>query len=212
MELLYPREIDAYVRDHTTPAPDILEELEWETRRKVPNPQMLTGRAEGTLLRLLCLALGARRVVDIGTYTGYSALMMASALPEGGEVITCEISPEMAEFARGYISRSPWAAMVRLELGPALETLSRVEDGSVDFVFIDADKESYADYYGQAMRVLRPGGLAAVDNALWSGRVLEPGDAEATAIARFNDMVRGDARAEKVLLTVRDGVYLIRKS
>jgi caffeoyl-CoA O-methyltransferase len=211
MELLYPPEIDAYVNGHSGPLPPLLEELERETYLRMPNPQMLTGRAEGAFLRMLVGATGAKKVVDIGTFTGYSALMMAGGLPDDGELITCEVSAEHAEFARGYFRRSPDGGKVRLLLGPALESLAGIAAESVDFVFLDADKESYPAYYDQCMRILREGGLMAVDNVLWSGRILSPRDAESRAIAEFNEKVINDPRAEKAMLTVRDGVYLIRK-
>lgn len=212
MELLFPEGIDQYTHEHTSPASPLLEELERETREKMPGAQMLTGRVEGTLLKMLVSISGARRVVDIGTYTGYSALMMAEGLPEDGELITCEVSREHASMARRYFQRSPHGKKIRLVLAPALETLSEIPDWSVDFVFIDADKTSYPAYYDESMRILRNGGLIAVDNVLWSGRVLStPEDDDTKAIIDFNEKVTGDQRAEKVMLTVRDGVYLIRK-
>jgi caffeoyl-CoA O-methyltransferase len=216
MEPIFTKGIELYTHEHTSPVPPLLEELERETRERVPNSQMLTGRVEGTLLQMLVRISGARRVVDIGTYTGYSALMMAGGLPEGGELITCEVSEAHADIARRYFKRSPHGGKIRLALGPALATLSGLRDESVDFVFIDADKASYPAYYDESMRILRRGGLIAVDNVLWSGRVLAPtgedADQDTRAIIAFNDRVRADERVEKVMLTVRDGVYLIRKS
>jgi caffeoyl-CoA O-methyltransferase len=212
MERLFPEDIDLYTREHTSPASPLLEELERETREKVPGSQMLTGRVEGTLLRMLVRISGARRVVDIGTYTGYSALMMAEGLPEDGELITCEVSEAHADIARRYFLKSPHGGKIRLALGPALVTLSELQGESVDLVFIDADKTSYPAYYEESMRILRRGGLIAVDNVLWSGRVLAgPRDEDTGAIIAFNEQVRKDERVEKVMLTVRDGVYIIRK-
>lgn len=215
MKPLFPKDIKLYTHEHTSPVPPLLEELERETRERVPNSQMLTGRVEGTLLQMLVRISGARRVVDIGTYTGYSALMMAGGLPEDGELITCEVSEAHADIARRYFKRSPDGKKIRLAFGPALQTLSGLQGESVDFVFIDADKASYPAYYDESMRILRRGGLIAVDNVLWSGRVLassdEAADQDTRAIIAFNEKVRGDGRVEKVMLTVRDGVYLIRK-
>lgn len=211
MKLFFPEELQRYAREHTTRPTALLEELEMETIKCVPMPQMLIGRVEGTLLRMLVSISGAKRVVDIGTYTGYSALMMAEALPPDGELITCEISETYAEIALKFIARSPHASKIRLRLGPAIDTLREIPAGSTDFIFIDADKTSYPGYYAESLRVLRSGGLIAVDNVFWSGRVLSPGDEDSRAIAEFNERVNNDERVEKVMLSVRDGVYLIRK-
>jgi caffeoyl-CoA O-methyltransferase len=175
------------------------------------NPQMLTGKVEGRLLQMLVRISGAKRVVEVGTFTGYSALMMAAGLPESGELVTCEISRECAQIARRYFKKSVYGRKIRLHLGSALDTLSRLPDRSADLVFIDADKPSYALYYEESIRILRKGGLIAVDNVLWSGSVLKPDDNDSRAIASLNERVKGDRRVEKVMLTVRDGIYLIRK-
>ncbi len=209
--MFLPEELARYIEDHTGPVPPLLEELERETREKTRNPGMLTGKVEGTFLRMLVRVSGARKVVEIGTFTGYGALMMAEGLPADGELITCDVSEEHASIARRYFDRSPHGKKIRLVLGPAAETLRKIPDGSVDFVFVDADKESYPAYYEESVRILRTGGLIAADNVLWSGRVLSPEDEDARAIAFFNSRVQGDDRVEKVMLPVRDGVYLIRK-
>jgi len=209
--MFLPEELARYIEDHAGPVPPLLEELERETREKTRNPGMLTGKVEGTFLRMLVRVSGARKVVEIGTFTGYGALMMAEGLPADGELITCDVSEEHASIARRYFDRSPHGKKIRLVLGPAAETLRKIPDGSVDFVFVDADKESYPAYYEESVRILRTGGLIAADNVLWSGRVLSPEDEDARAIAFFNSRVQGDDRVEKVMLPVRDGVYLIRK-
>ncbi|HZD55043.1 MAG TPA: class I SAM-dependent methyltransferase, partial [Candidatus Aquicultoraceae bacterium] len=206
-----PEALKKYVEEHAETVPPLLEELERETRERTANPGMLTGRVEGTFLRLLVRILGARRVVDIGTFTGYSALMMAESLPADGEVVTCEILEEHASIARKYFARSPHGRKIRLALGPAADTLRGLPDESAEFAFIDADKKSYLLYYEESLRILRPGGVVAADNALWSGRVLSPEDGDSRAIREFNRRVREDGRVEKVLLSVRDGVYLVRK-
>lgn len=207
-----PEDLERYAADHTGPVSPLFEEIERETREKTQRPGMLTGRVEGTFLRMLVGISGAHRVVDIGTFTGYSALMMAEGLPEDGVLITCEIAEAHAAIARRFFARSPHGRKIRLEIGPALGTLRRIKDGTVDFVFIDADKGSYILYYEESLRILRPGGLIVADNALWGGRVLSPRDDDERSIASFNRRVREDGRVEKVLLTVRDGVYLIRKT
>jgi caffeoyl-CoA O-methyltransferase len=206
-----PEDLERYAAEHTGPVSPLLEEIERETRERTGHPGMLTGRVEGTFLRMLVGISGARRVVDIGTFTGYSALMMAEGLPEDGLLITCEIVEAHADMARRFFARSPHGRKIRLAIGPAIGTLRGIEDRSVDFVFIDADKGSYTLYYEESLRILKPGGLVVADNAFWHGRVLSPRDDDDRAIASFNRTVREDERVEKVLLTVRDGIYLIRK-
>jgi caffeoyl-CoA O-methyltransferase len=171
-------------------------------------PEMLTGTVAGRLLELLVYATGAERVLEIGTFTGYSALAMAAGLPEGGHIDTCDIEPEHVEVARRYIARSAYADRITVHLGPALDTIAELE-GDYDFVFIDADKLSYDSYYEAVLPRLRPGGLIAIDNTLWSGRVLDPQDD--SAIGALNDKLAADERVVCVLLTVRDGVTLVRK-
>jgi caffeoyl-CoA O-methyltransferase len=208
---LVPEEIEKYVAEHTSPVSSLLEELEKETYKNTSLPQMLSGKVEDRLLQMLIRISGAMRVVEIGTFTGYSALMMAEGLPEDGELITLEISREYAEIAMSYFKRSPLAHKIKLILGPAKDTLKQIQDEGIDFVYIDADKKSYPLYYEESLRILNKGGLIVADNALWSGRVLSPQDDNSKAISRFNEIVRKDDRVEKVMLTVRDGIYLIRK-
>lgn len=203
--------IERYAEAHTGPVPAIFHELERETIENTGHPNMLTGRVVGTLLRMLVQVTGARRVVEIGTFTGYSALMMASGLPGDGELITCEISEEYARVARRYFDRSPHGRKIRIALGPASNTLPLISEGTVDFVFIDGDKGSYRSYYEESLRIVRRGGLIAADNVLWYGSVLSPSDDASRSIVSFNRDVMGDDRVEKVILTVRDGIYLIRK-
>ncbi len=209
--LLLPKEIERYVKNYTSPISPLLEELEKETYKKTAAPQMLTGRVEGRFLQMLVSVSGVKRVVEIGTFTGYSALMMAEGLPEDGEIVTCEVLKEHASIAQSYFRRSPHGHKITLKLGPAIETLLTLPAGSADFIFIDADKVSYPAYYDEGMRILRSGGIMLADNVLWSGRVISPRDSESRAIAAFNRRVKDDKGAEKVMLTIRDGVYLIRK-
>ncbi len=212
MAYIVPDEIDRYVEEHTTPPPPLLAELAEETRATLRVPQMLTGTVEGRLLELLVFASGARRVLELGTYSGYSALSMAAGLPPDGHIDTCEVEDQHAEVARRYIARSPYADRITVHLGPALETIERL-GGEFDFVFIDADKENYVAYYDALVPRLAPRGLIAADNTLWSGRVLDEQDeSEGTlAIRRFNEHVRADVRVTSVILSVRDGVTLIRR-
>ena len=173
---------------------------------------MLTGVVEGRFLEQLVFVLQARRVLELGTYSGYSSLSMAAGLPEGGHIDTCEVEPQHAEVAQRYIDRSPYRDRITIHLGPALETIERL-GGEWDFVFIDADKVNYASYYEALLPRLSPTGLMALDNTLWSGRVLdEEDDSESTvAIRELNDRIAADERVVAVQLTVRDGVTLVRR-
>ncbi len=211
MSEIVPGKIERYVESHTSPLSGLLEELIKETHEKTPSPQMLTGRVEGRILRMLVTISRARRVFEIGTFTGFSALMMAEGLPKGGELITCELTTNNAAIAQKYFDRSPYGRKITLRIGPALDTMKTIPDETIDFVFIDADKNAYPQYYEESMRILRPDGIITADNTLWGGKALEPDDEESRAIAAFNDRVSKDDRAEKVMLTIRDGIYLIRK-
>ena len=172
---------------------------------------MLTGSVQGRLLELLVYALQARRVLELGTFSGYSALSMAAGLPADGRIDTCELEETQAEVARRYIARSPYADRITVHVGPALETIGRLE-GDFDFVYIDADKENYVNYYKAMLPRLSAAGVIAADNTLWSGSVLDDADpSESTSgIKAFNEHVRNDPRVTSVLLTVRDGITLIR--
>jgi caffeoyl-CoA O-methyltransferase len=208
---IVPEPIELYAEEHTTPPEPLLAELAQETRETLESPQMLTGTVEGRFLELLVYASGARRVLELGTYSGYSSLSMAAGLPEGGRIDTCEVDETHAEVAGRYIARSPYADRITVHLGPALETIERLDD-EFDFVFIDADKENYVNYYEAVLPRLSGHGMIAADNTLWSGRVLdEADDSEGTrAIKAFDEHVRSDPRVTSVMLTVRDGVTLIR--
>src|SRR5437763_6133564 len=203
-------EIGRYAEEHTTPPVPLLARLAEETRETLPSPGMLTGTVEGRFLELLVYASGARRVLELGTYSGYSSLSMAAGLVEGGRIDTYELEEKHAEVARRYIGESPYADRISIHLGPALETIARLE-GEFDFVFIEADKPNYVNYYEAVLPRLSERGFIAADNTLWSGRVLEPTDDEGTrAIKGFNEHVKTDPRVTSVVLTVRDGITLIR--
>ena len=196
---------------HTTPLPPLLEELVSVTQERFgQEARMLSGQLEGTLLQMVIASMRARRVLEIGTFTGFSAQMMAAALPDDGELITCDVDPQAIEVARSFFQRSPHGHKISLREGPALETM-RSLDPPFDLIFIDADKESYIAYYEEALRPLAPTGVIAVDNVLWSGRVLDPKEESDRAIVAFNEHVSRDERVVNVILTVRDGIMLIRK-
>jgi caffeoyl-CoA O-methyltransferase len=213
MSYIVDEGVEGYAEQHTTQPTEPLQLLAEETRATLQAPQMLTGTIEGRFLEFLVYALGARRVLELGTYSGYGSLSMAAALPPGGHIDTCEVSEEHAAVARRYIQEAGYADRVTVHLGPALETIDRLE-GEFDFVFIDADKENYVNYYEAVLPRLSERGLIAADNTLWSGRVLDDSDDSegTTAIRAFNEHVRNDSRVTSVMLTVRDGVTLIRRA
>jgi caffeoyl-CoA O-methyltransferase len=206
MDVIDPR-IEAYLERMTSPPDDLLVELSEETRGTLGMEQMLTGPVAGRLLELLVWFGRPERVLEIGTFSGHSALSMAAALPDGGHIDTCELDPERAAFAQRYFDRSPHGSRITLHLGPALETIGRLE-GAFDFVFIDADKEGYIDYYEAVLPRLSERGLIVADNTLAGGRVVS----EQPPIARFNEHVAADPRSVQVLLSVRDGMTLIRRA
>ncbi len=211
MLTLVPEEIETYAQAHSTSVPPLLAELTQATHDKFGGlATMLSGQVEGLLLQTLAASIGAKRVLEVGTFTGFSALMMAAALPDDGEIVTLELSPEHAAFARSFFERSPDGHKVRLIEGPALDSLRTLE-GPFDLVFIDADKGGYLDYYEAALPMLSERGVIAVDNVLWSGFVLDPKEDDGRAIAAFNEHVARDERVTHVLLTVRDGIMLIRR-
>ena len=214
MKAFLAPELEAYLHEHTRAPSPIFDELRERTYAEVSSPQMQVGRVEGALLRNLAFAIGARRILEIGTFTGFSGLSMAEALPDDGELITCDIDPKATAIARSFFDRTPHGKKIRIVLGPALETLATLtaQAGPLfDMVFLDADKAHYPAYYEAALPLLRQGGLLLGDNALWSGEVLAPQTTDAKAIATFNDLVTRDPRVDNVLLPVRDGIMLVRK-
>jgi caffeoyl-CoA O-methyltransferase len=208
-----PEEVEEYARAHSTPPDDLLERLYAETHEKLNAPQMLTGPLEGRFLQTLVWATKARRVLEIGTYSGYSALSMAEALPDDGVVITCDVWEEANEMAKRYAAESPHGHKIDFRLGPALETIETIE-GPFDLVFIDADKENYVNYFHATLPLLAERGLIALDNTLWSGRVVpgyDDGSPQTKAFRELNDALVADPRGVVVMLPIRDGVTLFRK-
>jgi caffeoyl-CoA O-methyltransferase len=211
MTPLFTETLDAYVDAHATPLEPLLQENYEATYASLSTPQMIAGPVLGQLLRFLVAMLAPRLVLEIGTFSGFSALAMAGGLPPDGRIVTCELSPERAEFAQGYFDRSPWGDRIDLRVGPALDTVTAL-DGLFDFVFIDADKEGYRGYYDAVVPKLSPRGVIAVDNTLRGGDVAEPVDDGDRGMAAFNAHVQADERTENVTLSVRDGVTLIRRA
>jgi caffeoyl-CoA O-methyltransferase len=206
--------LDDYLLTHCTPADPVLRDLAAETQAQVPGTTMQISQDEGTFLAMLVGLTNARLVVEVGTFTGYSALCMARALPSDGRLIACDVSEEWTGIARRYWERAGVADRIDLRIAPAAETLRALPaDEPVDFAFIDADKTGYPTYYEELVTRLRPGGVIALDNTLQGGRVVDPkaDDASVTAIRAVNDTIATDDRVESVLLPVRDGVTLARK-
>lgn len=201
-----------YASEHTTQESDVLCALAKETLRQTGDDAIMqVGHLEGAFLRLLVKISNARRVLELGTFTGYSALAMAEGLPEDGELITLDIDKDYTDIAKKFWAKSPHGKKIKLILGPAFETLQKLT-GMFDLVFIDADKGNYLNYWNLCMPKVRQGRLLVVDNVLWSsGDVLHPKDSTEKAIAAFNEFVRSDSRVEAVMLTIRDGVTVAIK-
>ena len=209
-----PEEIDEYTRAHSTAPDELLARLYEETHEKLDAPVMLTGPVEGRFLELLVWTGGAKRVLEIGTYSGYSALSMAAALPDDGELITCDVWEEAHEMAKRYAAESPHGSKIDFRLGPALETIETLE-GPFDLVFIDADKDNYINYFHASLPLLAERGLIVFDNTLWSGRVVpgyDDGSPQTEAFRELNDALVSDPRGVVVMLPIRDGVTLFRKA
>ena len=206
-------EIERYAETHTTPHPRYLEALAEETRAALSAPGMMVGPVEGRVLQMLVFISSARRVLEIGTFSGYSALSMAAGLPDDGHIVTCELDPRHAELARRHIAASPFADRVEVRLGPALDTVAGL-DGPFDLVFIDADKSGYIDYYEAVLPKLAPRGVIVADNTLWSGAVADEANTHDSTkdVRAFNDHVVKDPRVVCVQMTVRDGMTLIRRA
>lgn len=204
--------LDDYIRAHTTPERPELYRLWRATNTQLVRGRMASGHVQGQLLRMLVGMVRPRRILEVGTFSGYSALAMAAALPPGGELYTFEVNDEMEDFARGWFDASPYGSRIRFTVGDAL-TLVPALGLDFDFVFIDGDKRQYADYYAMAKRHLAHGGYIVADNTLWDGHVVDPAydrDAQTQGIRRFNDLVVADPEVECVILPLRDGLTLIR--
>jgi len=202
--------IQEYCDEHTTPEPEVLLKLNRETHVKIMHPRMLSGHHLGATLKMLSRMIKPRKVLEIGTYTGYSAICLAEGLIEGGELHTIEVNVELEEMIRKYLKEAEISNKVNLHIGDALEILPEL-DNDFDLVLIDADKENYINYYNLAIEKINKGGFILIDNTLWDGKVLNPSDEETRIIAALNDLIQTDQQVENVLLPVRDGLMLIRK-
>jgi caffeoyl-CoA O-methyltransferase len=202
--------VEAYAEGHSSPDGELFVRLAAETRQVSDVPQMMVGLIEGQFLGALVRSSRARRILELGTFTGYSSISMAFALPPHGRLITCDVNEETTEIARRYAHEAGVADRIDYRLGPALETIADL-DGEFDLIFIDADKPNYVNYYEATLPKLASAGLMILDNTLWSGRVADPqeDDEDTRAIRAVNERVRDDPRVRNVLLTVRDGMNLV---
>ncbi len=209
-----PEEIERYVESHTRQEPELLQQLVRETWQKVINPRMLSGHLQGRVLKMLVQMMRAKTILEIGTYTGYSALCMAEGLPDDGRLITIDINDELQWIQDKYFTLSPHGHKIERHFGDARELIPLLPL-DFDLVFMDADKENYLHYYDLLMQRLKPGAIILIDNVLWSGKVLHephPNDKETRVMQELNRRVTEDPRVENVLLPVRDGLMAIRLS
>ena len=203
-----------YIEQHTDVEPLHLQELNRETQLKVLRPRMISGHFQGRVLSMLMKMIKPTRILEIGTYTGYSALCMAEGLPENGELITIDINAELEEMMQKHFDKSTLSKIIKHHLGDAIDIIPTLE-GMFDVVFIDADKENYATYYDLVFDKIKPGGYILADNVLWSGKVVDDDiklDKDTKALLDFNDKVQADDRVENVLFPIRDGLLIARKT
>lgn len=206
--------LDQYIETMSSPEEDLLRELERETYLRVINPRMISGHIQGKLMEMLVRMLRPRRILEIGTFTGYSALCMAAGLGDDGIIDTCEIDDELEEMIRSFFDRSQYGGKIRLHIGSALEIAPTLGE-RYDLVFMDGDKREYTAYYNMLMdnKLVGSGSFILADNILWYGKVVEPvakGDKQTQAIVDFNRMIREDERVDNVIIPIRDGINLIR--
>ncbi|MDP1947137.1 MAG: O-methyltransferase [Nitrospirota bacterium] len=211
MKPLVSADIEAYAQAHSMPESDLCRALREETQRRMESPQMIVGPLEGAFLKMMAQLVGARRVLEIGMFTGYSALCFAEALPADGTVITCEVDEEPAALARQYFARSPIGKKIEVRMGLALDTMRNLT-GPFDLIFIDADKVNYLNSYRRALDLLSQTGVILIDNVILDGDVLKqpPPDEKTAAIQALNRTVSSDPRVSAVLVTIRDGVLVVR--
>ncbi|MBN1649893.1 MAG: O-methyltransferase [Bacteroidales bacterium] len=206
------RDLEAYILEHIDPEDELLYQLSRHTNLRAVHPRMLSGHLQGKILRMLTLMIKPKNVLELGTFTGYSALCMASGLPEGGMVHTIEANDEIVEIAYKFIGESEHADKIKIYVGDAREIIPTL-NYNFDLVFIDAEKSEYLDYYHLVFDKVNPGGFIFADNVLWSGKILDKNENDnfTKGIKQFNDFVKNDNRVEKVILPIRDGLTVIRK-
>ena len=206
-----PEDIEKYCKDYSVNDTDLLKELSKTTWETEEIPQMLSGSLVGGLLQMLIKISGAERILEIGMFTGYSALKMAEALPEHGKVDSCELMEKHVKTATAWFEKSDINHKIIIHQGEAVKTLEEFQVGSFDLMFVDADKVNYPEYYRKGNTLLKQGGIAVFDNMLWSGTVLNPNDDDAKALRETAELIKNNHRLEPLLLPVRDGVMIYRK-
>ena len=209
----FDHSVDQYIEEHTTAASPLLNELERQTYVKVLRPQMVAGHLQGKVLEMMCRMIRPQRVLELGTFTGYSALCMAAGMPEGSVLHTIDVNDELEDFTRSFLDRSPYANRIVYHLGDARQIVPTL-GGNFDLVFIDADKREYPEYYNLIINEVRTGGFVVADDVLWYGKI--NGDSPHTdnhtaGLQQFNDMVHTDPRIENVLFPIRDGLMVMQK-
>lgn len=212
MEFIVP-EIEAYAAAHTENEPELLYELNRDTHLHVMKPRMLSGHFQGRLLSMISHMIQPKDVLEIGTYTGYSALCFAEGLAEGGHLVTIDKNEELEDRTRSFFERSDYGNQIKFLVGDAMELIPNLKR-EFDLVFIDADKGNYINYYNLVFDKVRPGGYILIDNVLWSSKVLEavkPGDIDTEVLVRMNQLIHDDPRVQEILLPIRDGLMLVRK-
>lgn len=206
-------QLEAYIEDHSENEPELLQQLSRETHQKILQPRMLSGHYQGRVLSMISKLVRPKYILEIGTYTGYSALCLAEGLEKDGQLHTIDVNEELVEFQRRYFDASNFGNQIHQHLGPALDIIPQLKN-NFDLVFIDADKENYSTYFHLIIDRLNPGGILLSDNVLWSGKVLEPlknDDKSTRALMAYNQLLKEDDRVETVLLPIRDGLTLSRK-
>ena len=208
---LISKEIEQYCLDQSQPDTGLLKALVNKTLKEEEIPQMLSGPLVGGLLQLLIKITGAKNILEIGMFTGYSTLKMAEALPEGGEIHTCELMEKHVKTAESWFNKSNDGYKITIHHGRAIDQLNSFKIGSFDLIFIDADKINYPGYYRRSTTLLKVGGIAVLDNMLWDGEVLNPKDGNAKALRETAELIKNNHRLESLLLPVRDGILIYRK-
>jgi caffeoyl-CoA O-methyltransferase len=208
----FPENITRYAGAHTTDEDPVLEELFRTTHLKTVHPQMLSGKVQGQFLSMISQMIRPERILEIGTFTGYSAYCLSKGLKEGGKLVTIEVNEELEEMVRSFFTKAGIANKTKLLIGDALQLLPGMKE-EFDLIFIDAHKEHYPDYYELSMKLLKKGGFLVADNVLWGGKVVEEPIQEESSrkLHEFNQLVQNDERVENVFLTIRDGLLLLKK-
>ena len=205
-----PDDLENYISEHSESGGDIEKALREETLDLGPSSGMMSGDSVGNFLKFIVKANNCKRILEIGTFTGYSALMLASELPDDGELITCDINSETSNIAKKYWAKSSNGKKIKLILGPAIETME-ILTGKFDLVFIDADKNNYLNYYLKSKELLNKNGIIIIDNVLWSGRVLKPQDKQSISIDNFNKFVNADKDFWNTIIPIRDGLMIVTR-